>query len=296
MSETVPGDSASDQPDENTRSRYERYKLLFDPIRRDLDQLWTSNSPECGKVAEARRLGSEIGQPLSDDLMPCYYFGNVDAPLVMVNLNAEQRDTTSSSRSVFGHPWPRNIQEYDNFFGLFGTRVYGPAASRQPTPFDELKLLPFIRGLGAIDLVDKLDGKEEPLENLARCLDRKLQLELVPYSSATFDTQGAWRSRHALRPYMERILNVISTVPRRQIIFTSRFFERWFRESGVAWQLARFVLPKADGRSSSPFLFARGEYEWNGAVLQIAVAPTNGSVRVRLSRPPEVDSRRAGLN
>jgi hypothetical protein len=94
-----------------------------------------------------------------------------------------------------------------------------------------------VRPFGAIDFGDDV------FTNLERVIDQKLQMELIPYGSATFSTIGF--TPEVLRPHWERVLGLIASYPRDYVLFCGAIFEDLVREHIV--QTYEFPLTKKDG-------------------------------------------------
>ena len=104
---------------------------LYAAIARDLQALLAKR-----RMPAAAELSRSTGLTISDDMLPCYFFGDLDADLVMVNLNAEQGTATAVTRTAFGLPWPETTQKYLELFEQFGARAY---AAGHRSRFDEQK-------------------------------------------------------------------------------------------------------------------------------------------------------------
>lgn len=229
---------------------------LHAAIERDLQALLGT-----GRVPAAADFSQSMGLLISDDLLPCYFFGDLGADLVMVNSNAEQGAATAVTRSAFGLPWPETTQKYIELFEHFGARAY---AAGHRSRFDEQKTLPFLEGFMPEIVADR-DGRDA----VVAALDRKLQLELVPYSSPRFDTQLALRNRPQLEPHIERVLDVIVARPRRVVIFCSRFFSEYFAIPTDSVQLT-----KADGSIAQPLRIGYRRLKWRDREVDVLAAPS----------------------
>jgi hypothetical protein len=122
------------------------------------------------------------------------------------------------------------------------------------------KQIRFLRPFQVIDFVDERpDHRRDRLDNLERAIDRKLQLELIPYGSDSFSAADFVRRPALLRPHMERISNLIAATPRRYVIFCVAVFERLLAPYVV--KSHKFGLPRGDG---SP---TRGAYHFANLVM-----------------------------
>lgn len=101
-----------------------------------------------------------------------------------MHLNPKQPDDTAER---YEGPWP--IETFEQYFDVsrhFGNRMYGIESPRtHRSPFDR-KQIRFLRPFEVIDFVGG-EGPGAVFTNLERVIDRKLQLELIPYGSSNFD-------------------------------------------------------------------------------------------------------------
>jgi len=106
--------------------------------------------------------------------------------LVLVHLNPKQRDNLAP---VYQGPlWLPTFDAYIDYHQHFGKHHYGSQSQRtHKSPFDH-KQIRFLRPFGVINFVEQ-KAKEDTYTNLERVIDDKLQLELIPYGSATFNTR-----------------------------------------------------------------------------------------------------------
>jgi hypothetical protein len=213
----------------------ERYAPLLLEIRADLQEFLAT-----GTVSRARQLTAAIGQHFSADRLPQFFTGDLDAPVVLVHLNPKQAKVPMPPPG-----WQatvRTLEDYFNWYRHFGARMYGPSSPRtHRSPFDH-KQIRFLRPLDVIDFVQERSG-DDRLTNLERVIDHKLQLELVPYGSASFSTHGFTPT--VLGPHFDRILSTIAAVPRRYVLFCGAVFRPLLSEHVTGWH--EFYLRKKDG-------------------------------------------------
>jgi hypothetical protein len=95
---------------------------------------------------------------------------------------------------------------------------------------------------GVIDFVQE-SQPDADFTNLERVSDHKLQLELVPYDSASFSTRGFTPA--VLAPHLRRVLSTIVTVRRRYVLFCGAVFKPLLSEHVTRWHT--FQLRKNDG-------------------------------------------------
>ena len=228
-----------------------RYERFFNEIRADLDELLAT-----GVIGRARELSARTGQHFNDNQYPLFFTGDLDASFVLVHLNPKQ---PNESASKVPSPFPiRSFEEYFDACRHFGARMYGRSSPRtHRSPFDH-KQLRFLHPFGVIDFVEE-HKPEDRFTNLERVIDRKLQLELIPYGSDSFSVGGF--TDDLLRPHYERIVQVIAAQPRDYVIFCGRVFEPLLADHVV--EEHTFRLRKDDGtpeRQASRFANLRLDY------------------------------------
>ena len=78
-------------------------------------------------------------------------------------------------------------------------------------------------------------------------IDQKLQLELIPYASPDFRSGRADHARTLLNAHYERVISVITAVPRDYVIFCGAIFDRLIAQHTAARNDHAFRLEKQDG-------------------------------------------------
>lgn len=223
--------------------------MAFEPLQREV----RANIEELiatGTMHQAVELSAATGQRFNANQTPLFFVGDLSARLVVVYFNPYQ---------VEGSNKPRSFEEYWESCAHFGERTYGPGAEKHRDRFDR-KQWEFLRWFGAVDC-----------SSLARFMDSKLQLELIPYGSRQFRSTGF--SAAVLRPHIDRLLGVIAEVPRDYVLFCGRLFEEVFGAYVV--ERFRFRLTKRNGqpmRQSSGFATLAIPYQ--GRVIYAGLAPS----------------------
>jgi hypothetical protein len=210
-----------------------RYAALLLEIRADLQEFLAT-----GTISRARQL---TGRPaLQHRPPPTVLHRRPQRAVVLVHLNPKQ--ATIPMPPPGWQATVRTLEDYFNWYRHFGARMYGPSSPRtHRSPFDH-KQLRFLRPLHVIDFVQERTG-DDRFTNLERMIDHKLQLELVPYGSASFSTHGFTPA--VLEPHFDRILSTMAAVPRRYVLFCGAVFRPLLSEHVTAWH--EFYLRKKDG-------------------------------------------------
>jgi hypothetical protein len=213
----------------------DRYAQLLAEMTADLEEFLAART-----ISRARRLAAATGQHFNADRLPQFFTGDLDGPVVLVHLNPKQ-----ANAPVQVPGWDtttRTLEEYFDACRHFGARMYGPSSPRtHRSPFD-LKQIRFLQPLDVIDFVQE-HSSEDRFTNLERVVDHKLQLEVVPYGSASFAARGL--TREVLAPHFGRILATIAAVPRRYVLFCGAVFKPLLHERVTRWH--EFYLRKKNG-------------------------------------------------
>lgn len=213
----------------------QRYTPLLSAMQADLQEFRAT-----GIVSRARRLAEVAGQHFNADQLPLYFTGDPDGSVVLVHLNPKQANAPGQ---VPG--WLTGVRTFAEYFDAcrhFGSRMYGPSSPRIHRSRFDHKQIRFLRPLGVIDFIPE-HRRADRFANLERVVDRKLQLELVLYSSASFSTHGF--TPKVLEPHLGRVLSTIVTVPRRYVLFCGAVFTPLLSQYVTSWH--EFRLRKKDG-------------------------------------------------
>jgi hypothetical protein len=241
----------------------ERYAPLLSEMAADLKEFLAT-----GTISGGRRLAAATGQHFNADRLPQFFTGDLDGPVVLVHLNPKQ-----ANAPVQLPGWQtttRTLADYFDACRHFGARTYGPSSPRtHRSPFDH-KQIRFLRPLGVIDFVQERD-RQDRFTNLERVVDDKLQLELVPYGSASFSARGFTPA--VLAPHYHRVLATIATVPRRYVLFCGAVFTPLLRQHVTSWH--EFYLRKNDGTlARQRAAFANLLLPHQGGYLRAGLAPS----------------------
>jgi hypothetical protein len=211
------------------------YGSLLEEMRGEFDEFW-----ETGSLRRARQLTEATGQRFDDARLPQYFTGDLNSGFVLVHLNP-----VWDERPLAQGDW-RATTNFDTYLQTslqFGTRMYGPASPRTHRSRFDAKQITFLREFGLIEFVAE-QGKDDRFVNLQRAIDRKLQLELIPYGSASFPR---WFSQEMLQPHFHRVLDVIAAKERDYVLFCGTVFEELLPEGSDLGDIQRFRLLKGNG-------------------------------------------------
>jgi len=240
------------------------YTDFIEQMRVDVDDFIAT-----GVMRRAQELNAGRGRRIfNDNDTPMFFVGDLDASLVLIHLNQKQADKPPELRTKPGFS---TTEEYFEQFRRFGANKYGPSSDgTHKSPFDH-KQIRFLRPFEVIDFVDeRLGNRRDRLTNLERAIDRKLQLELIPYGSDSFSAADFVRRPALLQPHLDRVTNVIAARPRRYVIFCGAVF---------APLLARYVVEEHRfGLIRTGCRPTRGSYRFANLVIPHATQPIDAGL------------------
>jgi hypothetical protein len=222
-----------------------RYDRLLTDLHNDVEEFLAT-----GRMEAAVEMSRATGQHFNHNEWPLFFTGDLDASFVLVHLNPKQADNyeerAANPRERFAS-WEENW----DFCRHYGAITYGREGDRKWRSRFDQKQIRFIRPFKVIEFAD--DGSPDAIWiNLERVVDHKLQMELIPYGSDKFSTRGFAKS--VLQPHYDRLMSVITAVPRKYVFFCGSVFEPILRDYIVKEH--RFRLTKKDGtldRATSRF-------------------------------------------
>ena len=216
---------------------------LDDRIREDLGYLYNRQEMAGANSLQGTIKKRNTVMVFSPRLLPQHFTGDRNAKTVFVMLNpgygirpSEESDV--KLEQIEWQDFDRKTKDYnscslDSFIKCYKCRLenYGNLDFDRSDNFD-LKQAAFIKSWygSGIDIPDCYLCQEYMRKVAKRnVLMQKLQLELVPYCSRTFDSFVKGKKQKFF-PYLETLLDEIFRVERTYVIFASAKFEELFRE------------------------------------------------------------------
>jgi hypothetical protein len=238
---------------------------FLDEIRADIDELHGT-----GALSLAKQLSARTSVALNHNTYPVYFTGDLSSPVVLVHHNPVQRGNDADR-----HEGRFEYADFDDYveqhrrFGHYRWEV----GEQPPSPAD-YKRLRFLRHWG---LDDEVAGETpgELRSNLARSVDERLQLELIPYGSAKFP--AAPLPPDVLAPLYERLMRVITAYPRAFVVLCGPVLEPILAPHIVARDEHRFRLPTSTGVSRSEYVFCNLLLDVDGEQVAVGLAPNFAS-------------------
>ena len=193
---------------------------------------------------------------------PMYFAGAFESTIVLVHLNPKL------SQELADYPYS-DFNDYCVKHRAFGLLHWGLDPSYY-SPFD-LKQVRFLRPFNVFDFRPETEAGHLRV-NAAIVCDQKLQLELIPYASQSFDT--AKFSMAILEPHFARVLAAIGAYPRRYVLFCGAVFDDLIEKSGLLTfrKDHRFHLPMKSGQGKIEYKFSNVIFSLNGVNVQAGIA------------------------
>jgi 5'(3')-deoxyribonucleotidase len=208
-------------------------KELYHAIRTDLIDLYEND-----KIKNAVNLNRAVGKEfIAENYAPMYFSGNYQTKTVFVMLNPGSGMNNNYSFAKSDKSKYENVEEFINSYIDKHTN-YGKQDYNRLDNFDLKQaafLLPFRdAGIQISDFTQDLNNKGLKLKAKESVLMNKLQLELIPYHSAKFDEllrneKVAFQNIEIFVPHVKRLLNVISEIDRKYVIFGAKQFYYLFQ-------------------------------------------------------------------
>ncbi len=232
---------------------------------------WQNN----GFCSSALALNSKLGCEYFSETNPHFFTGDLEAEFVMVHLNPKQiKDkkinkfkrfsALESGKEIGGFG---SFDVYLNYYAKFGSLKYGENASRKhKSPFDH-KQIRFIRPFNVLPI-----NSADNYKNLENVIDKKLQIELIPFGSESFDYRKVGSEN--LIQFIEPVLSFIFSSNRKYVVFCGRVFEGLLNKYIVKKNRITFKLKKNDGQETlSDFEIINFQISINGVIFNGAIAP-----------------------
>jgi hypothetical protein len=245
-------------PPEQTPDSIDR---LLGEMRADIAELHSLR-----QIPRAKDLSERSGFHFNDNTYPVFFTGDLRSRLVLVHPNPQQAENTADHYE--GEFQYANFDDYLEQHRRYG-HYHWELGTENPTPFDH-KQIRFLRHWGVIDVVES-ESRDEQRINLARAFDQRLQLELIPYGSPTFPTEGF--PRDVIAPHYQRLLRVITSYPRDYVVLGGAVFDKLLEPYIVNREDHRFRLPTSSGTSRIEYRFSNLLLEFDGKAVPVGLAP-----------------------
>ncbi len=217
---------------------------------------------EYGTCEDANILNEKIGVEYFDTTNPQFFTGNIDAEVVLIHLNPKRNQDKWNKKCTFS-----DFQSYWDFYENFGKNHYGNNSPRKNKSKFDSKQVRFLRPLEVLPI-----NNEDHFKNIENVIDKKLQIELVPFGSPDFDFKKI--KVENLTPFIENIISLIASKPRKYVIFCGKVFEKLIKDSIKSEVKYVFKLDKKDGsKTKRNFSIVNIALECNNEIIKACIAP-----------------------
>lgn len=246
---------------------------LISIMKSDFEEFYST-----GKIGRAEQLSKDIKMHVNHNEYPSYFFGNPEAKFVLVHLNPKQVDNYSDvSEDCFKYA---DFAEYFEFHRYYGKKNYGEDSTRKLKSSFDAKQVRFIRPFNVINL----DVSNGDFSNLEKVIDDKLQLELLPFGSNNFETNKVESVKKSLQPYVETLLETITSQERDYIIFCGKVFETLLQPYIVFKEDHAFKLPKVNGGiAANDSRFSNVTLEFNDKRFSAGIAQSFAQMGINMN-------------
>jgi len=224
---------------------------------------WYLNS-KCNLAIE---LNKKIGEEYFCESNPHFFTGDLNADLVLIHLNPKRNKNKLTGKYDIEKSKFDSFDSYFDYFRNFGKYNYGPSSERShKSPFDK-KQIKFINQLNLIPL-----NGNDAFKDLENVIDKKLQLELIPFGSENFNYNKIGIDN--IKPFINNLLSIISSKKRKQIIFCGRVFEEILKSYIIENKTHTFKLTKKDGSlTKNDYQFIEIKINFNNKIFDSVIAP-----------------------
>lgn len=273
-------------------------KNMLPEMFSDLKDLYNGGSYD-GRMQRTLELSRAISKCVGKEIrfnhhtLPHYPVMNFDAKTVFIHLNPGVDGIKGYDEEKFEkRRWdgqlpyadpPRANESFDEFVRRFCANSTNYATIRFSSGKDldgfERKSVRYL--LDWPDSGIQLREENNMMDTIANCinvLDQKLQLELFPYGSASFDTQSIKaaiiRKPDIMQPYFESMMNIIVMHQRRFVIFGGAIFVTLFDTMGTLYGVQQKVLksPSMNIGGKHNGNFQVRYFPWNGCEVKLGIA------------------------
>ncbi len=203
--------------------------IMKDGVKQDLESIYLNNY-----ITKARELNEKLKKNfISDNCLPMYFIGKKDAKTVLVMLNQGNEDNEYSFKDDILNKDISFEKFYKNY--LNGLTNYGLIIRQNKIDTFDLKQAAFLMSFpdSGIELPDFIQNPNKKLNAQVNVLMQKLQLELIPYCSRTFEgildnKKQAIENIEILTPFIDNIFNIIIEHKRTNVIFCAKQFNNLY--------------------------------------------------------------------
>jgi hypothetical protein len=234
---------------------------LLAEMRADIEELHATR-----QLSRARDLSARTSVHFNHNTYPVFFTGDLGSRLVLVHHNPRERENDAAVyEGGFEYEDFDEYLERHRRFGYYRWEL----GDQYPAPFD-YKQMRFLRHWGVIDFLDG-ETRDEQRTNVARAVDQKLQLELIPYGSPRFPVDAL--PPEVVAPQYERLMRVITAYPRDSVIVCGGELESLLKPYIIDRDDHSFRLPTSTGISRAEYRFSNLLLDFDGGTVPVGLAP-----------------------
>lgn len=173
---------------------------------------------EEGHSIDARKLNERNG---FDESHPQFFTGDLKSKFVVVHLNPKSNEETEERNFS-------NSEEYFAYWQNFGTHRYG---NEYRTANKKRKMSSFDKKQYSFFMQEELGNSDSDWNKMERFINRKLQLEIIPFASKSFDSKKL-QNDIFVKEAFNRVLSEIASEERAVIIFCGVIFKELIKSYG----------------------------------------------------------------
>ena len=224
----------------------------------------------------AVQLNEKIGEKYFDVSAPHYFTGDLNAKAVLIHLNPKRNTESWGKRCGY-----KTFSEYWDYYSNFGKNEYGIESERKSKSNFDSKQVRFLKPFNVLPFKNGDD-----FYNLEIAIDKKLQLELIPYGSPNFNYSKVGVEN--IKPFINNLLDLLLSSERDLVIFCGRVFDIALLNYAIKRKVYEFRLMKKDGElTKNNYSLINLQLSHKGKTLNVGIAPQYAQQGCPVSRYAE---------
>jgi len=197
-----------------------------------------------------------------DETNPSFFYGDIQSSIVLIHLNP-RRSKADMNGIKCNY---KNFDEFWDSYVYFGKNKYSNSNIKSYAKFD-LKQIRFLKPFNIIPFKEN-----EQNYNLEIVIDKKLQLDLIPFGSPNFDYSKVGLEN--IQPFFDRLFELILSANRKYILFCGAVFKEIEIPFVKRKRHHKFKLLKKDGNfTEKEYELINIEIDFKGNIIQFSIAP-----------------------
>ena len=218
-----------------------------------------------GKCSDAVRLNKliSIKEKYFDESNPSFFYGDLQSSIVLIHHNPKRAKNDIETPCDY-----KNFEEFWNDYAFFGKKKYS-TVNKDEKRYDkfDLKQIRFLKPFNILPF--KENNKDLNLEIV---IDKKLQLDLIPFGSPSFEYSKIGKEN--IQPYFDRLFKLVLSAKRDYIILCGVVFKEIEIPGIVKTKTHKFKLIKKDGSfTKNEYELINMEIDYKGESIHFSIAP-----------------------